>query len=161
MESNNGDFDQIIDRKNTGSMKWEIDAQFFETTTDLLPLWVADMDFRCPKPILDALHKRVEHGIFGYTNIHPGYYTAVLNWFARRYQWQIQKDWLVYTPGIVPAIKLMVQAFSAPKNISSSRILSTIPSLILSKKINVKFSIIPLFWTMANIIWISIISNGS
>jgi cystathionine beta-lyase len=82
--------------------------------TDSLPLWVADMDFACPQPVLDALHHRVEHGIFGYTDVKDDYYQAVAQWFSRRFGWQPQSQWLVKTPGVVFAIAIAVRALTEP-----------------------------------------------
>ena len=103
------DFDEMIDRRGSGSYKWDgRDRQ------DILPLWVADMDFRACGPILNALRKRVEHGIFGYTKVQDEYYQAIINWFGRRHGWKIEKDWIIYTSGVVPAISAIIKAFTCP-----------------------------------------------
>jgi len=111
-------FDQVADRKNSNSMKWAIAEKLLsadEAEAWLLPMWVADMDFRAPQPVIDALHDAVEHGIFGY----PGgatnsYVNAVVSWQARRFGWEVPKEWVVQTSGIITTLKTAVQAFSAP-----------------------------------------------
>ena len=82
-------FDEIVPRRRTNSYKWDTAQE-----ENVLPMWVADMDFRTAPPVVEALRKRVEHGIFGYTKVPSAYYEAVINWFARRHGWQIKKDWM-------------------------------------------------------------------
>jgi cystathionine beta-lyase len=101
-------FDNIIDRSKTHSFKWDLYEK------DTLPLWVADMDFRSPQPIIDAIIHRAKHGIFGYTYYPPSYYEALIKWFKRRYDWEIKEEWLVFTPGVISAVNLSIQAFSNP-----------------------------------------------
>ena len=114
-QEKNWNFDEVIIREDSKAIKWdqEFMKEYFKVG-DLLPLWVADMDFRAPKALLDALKKRVEHGIFGYT--HPGesYKKAVINWFQRKHNWTIDKDWLIYAPGVVPAIQFIIQTYTIP-----------------------------------------------
>ena len=108
-------FDQIIDRTNSTSAKW--DKRILEKgfgDPDLLPLWVADMDFKAPKPIIERLVKTAEYGIFGYSITPPSFYEAVLSWFKRRYGWEIDKKWLSQTPGVIPALDVAVNAFCNP-----------------------------------------------
>ncbi|NHJ39826.1 MAG: pyridoxal phosphate-dependent aminotransferase [Asgard group archaeon] len=116
MQKNNKyNFDEIIDRQETYSVKW--DSEFMEKhfgTGDLLPLWVADMDFKAPDVLLDAMKRRVEHGIFGYTLVKEPYYLSIINWFKRRHNWHIEKDWIKICPGVVPAINFIIQGFSKP-----------------------------------------------
>ncbi|WP_411503282.1 MalY/PatB family protein [Brevibacillus centrosporus] len=107
------DFDKVINRLNTASVKWdEVDRIFGDK--DLLPLWVADMDFQVPAPVTDALRARVEHGIFGYTERPESYYEAVIGWMERRHQWSVQKEWICHCPGVVPALSYLVQVFTQP-----------------------------------------------
>ncbi|QTL97418.1 putative C-S lyase [Iocasia frigidifontis] len=108
-------FDKVIDRKGTNSSKWEpaILKQMFNGE-DVLPFWVADMDFKVAPPIIDALKKRVEHGIYGYSTRPDSYYEAIINWTKRRFGWEIKKDWILYAPGIVPAINYLIQTFCVP-----------------------------------------------
>ena len=103
------DFDEPVSRRGTNSYKWDTVKD-----EDVLPMWVADMDFRTAPTIVGALQKRVEHGIFGYTKVPPAYYEAVVNWFRRRHAWLIEKEWIVYTTGVVPAISAIVKALTVP-----------------------------------------------
>ncbi len=106
------DFDQIIERKNTFSIKWDF-TEPFVGVKDVLPLWVADMDFISAKPIVDALVKRALHGVYGYSyHKIPQYLDSVINWMERRHQWTIKPEWILYSPGIVPAINLAIRTFS-------------------------------------------------
>jgi len=107
-------FDEVIERKNTCSEKWDGVSHLFQKP-DLLPLWVADMDFRSPQPIIDAIIHRAEHGIFGYSLVPPEYYEAMISWYQRRHDWTLDKKWFFYTPGVVPAINFSIQAFSKPR----------------------------------------------
>ncbi|AGB27579.1 bifunctional PLP-dependent enzyme with beta-cystathionase and maltose regulon repressor activities [Prevotella dentalis DSM 3688] len=99
-------FDQIINRRHTGSYKWD------SIPEDALPLWVADMDFQAAPPIRRALAERVAHGVFGYTQIDESYYEAIISWFHRRHQWDIRRDWILYTSGVVPAISCCIKALT-------------------------------------------------
>ena len=103
------DFDEMIDRRGSGSYKWDGTDR-----KDILPLWVADMDFRVAEPIMTALRKRLEHGIFGYTKVRDSYYEALSGWFARRHGWEIEKEQVIYTIGVVPAISAIIKAFTQP-----------------------------------------------
>ena len=102
-------FDEIIPRRGTNSYKWDSAGD-----ADVLPMWVADMDFRTAPPVVEALKKRVEHGIFGYVRVPDAYYAAVTNWFARRHDWQIEKEWIIYTTGVVPALSAVIKALTVP-----------------------------------------------
>lgn len=109
------DFDEVIDRSGTNSSKW--DAEVLETmfgVSDVLPFWVADMDFRTAKPIVDAVVKRAEHGIYGYSKRTDTYFDAIIGWTKRRFGWDIRKEWIEYTPGVVPAINYIIQALCTP-----------------------------------------------
>lgn len=101
-------FDKIVARRHTGSYKWD------SIPEDALPLWVADMDFEVAPPIKKALAERVEHGIFGYTQIDDAYYDAIISWFHRRHHWDIRRDWILYTTGVVPAISCSIKAMTLP-----------------------------------------------
>ncbi|QEE15601.1 MalY/PatB family protein [Promethearchaeum syntrophicum] len=108
-------FDELINRKCYGTIKWEPNfLKKWLKYEDLLPLWVADMDFRAPEPITKAMIDRVNHGIFGYTLPEEDYYEAVINWFERRHNWKIQREWFIYSPGTVSAICNLLLAFSKP-----------------------------------------------
>lgn len=99
-------FDEVIDRKGTNSIKWDcITCNIEGSDEDTLPLWIADMDFACAQPIIDALHKRVDRLIFGYSTFNSlEYYKAVTGWFDRRYKWKIKKEDIFFSPGVVPAL---------------------------------------------------------
>lgn len=101
-------FDQIIDRTNTYSFKWEK-----YKGRDILPMWVADTEFRCAQPILDALNAQAEHGLMGYHL--PAQYepanNAVVHWLKTRHNWHVEPDWIVWTPGVVPAFNMACKAF--------------------------------------------------
>jgi cysteine-S-conjugate beta-lyase len=107
------DFDNVVERRGMGSVKWDFAEKYF-TFKDILPMWVADMDFRSPQPVIDALLKKAEHGIFGYAGLPPSYCESIVAWMKRRHGWEIVDDWMVQTPGVVPAIHLAVTAFSDP-----------------------------------------------
>ncbi|SJM65817.1 MalY/PatB family protein [Psychrobacter piechaudii] len=98
-------FDEVIDRSNTGSIKWHY-------TDDTIPLWVADMDFKAAQPILDSLQRVVEHGILGYTKQTDGLYQAIINWHSSRYGLSLTAEQIVFSPGVVPSISLMLNLFT-------------------------------------------------
>ncbi len=100
------DFDTVYDRKDTDSLKW---GRYKER--DVIPMWVADMDFRSPEPILAALHKRVEHGIFGYASAPAELVQVVVERMRRMYGWEIEPSWIVWLPGVVPALNVVCQAY--------------------------------------------------
>lgn len=102
------DFDKTIDRRATNSYKWD------SAPEGVLPMWVADMDFRTAPAIIDALQKRVAHGIFGYTHVPDAYYDAVTSWFSRRHGWDIDREWIIYTSGVVPAVSAVIKALTVP-----------------------------------------------
>ncbi len=102
------DFDKIIDRRGTACIKY--DGRRRMGRDDLLPMWVADMDFELPSEITDVLHARVDHGIFGYTDPDDAYFETLDKWFRKRYKTPIKKEWLVITPGIVYAIGIAIRA---------------------------------------------------
>jgi cystathionine beta-lyase len=100
------DFDRVIDRRRTDSLKW---ARYGDR--DVIPMWVADMDFQAPRPILEALHGRVEHGVFGYA-VPPRELTkVVVAWMERMYAWKIEPAWIVWLPGLVPVLNLVCRAY--------------------------------------------------
>jgi len=107
------DFDERIDRKNTSCIKYDFAVQRGKPE-GILPLWVADMDFKAPQPVLDALKDRVEHGIFGYSEGKEEYFEAVQDWMNRRHGWAVERKWLVKTPGVVFALAMAVKAYTKP-----------------------------------------------
>lgn len=102
-------FDTLTQRRGTASYKWDSAPQ-----DDVLPMWVADMDFETAPVIVRALQKRVAHGIFGYTRVPDSYYEAVAGWFGRRHGWNIEKEWIIYTSGVVPALSAVIKALTVP-----------------------------------------------
>jgi cystathionine beta-lyase len=108
------DFDTIIPRRGTGAVKWDAHPHFDADTEDMIPLWVADMDFKAAPFIIDALRRRVEHGVFGYVTVPDSTGEAVVSWFSRKHGWSIEKDWIIYTTGVVPALSAAVKALSEP-----------------------------------------------
>ena len=102
-------FDELIPRRGTNSVKWDSAAD-----ADVLPLWVADMDFRTAPAITEALARRVEHGIFGYTRVPDAYYDAIAGWFSRRHGWAIDRRHVIYTIGVVPALSAIIRALAMP-----------------------------------------------
>ena len=103
------EFDQIIPRRHTNSYKWDS-----ASSDQVLPLWVADMDFRTAPAIISALERRVQHGIFGYVRVPKAYYDAIRGWFARRHDWSLEKEWILYTSGVVPAVSAVIKALTEP-----------------------------------------------
>lgn len=103
------DFDEIIPRRGTNSYKWDSDAG-----PEVLPMWVADMDFRTAPAVTEALTTRASQGIFGYTRVPDSYYTAVSDWFASRHGWTIDASSVIYTSGVVPAVSAIIKALTEP-----------------------------------------------
>ena len=108
------DFDVVIERKNTCSIKYDPVSR--GKPEDVLPMWVADMDFMAPPCVQEALNARIQHGIFGYSEPGASYWAAVQAWYKNRFGWNIEKDCLVITPGVVSALYLAVRAFTRPKD---------------------------------------------
>jgi len=100
-------FNEVIPRRNSNSYKWDSAEQ-----EDTLPMWVADMDFRTAQPVIDALNKRVQHGIFGYTKVPSAYFDSVTSWFSRRHDFNFRKEWLLFTTGVVPALSAVIKALT-------------------------------------------------
>lgn len=107
------DFDKVIDRKGSNSVKWDKLEEVYGKD-DILPMWVADMDFEVAPPIQEALKKRVDHGAFGYTYAGDEYYDSVIGWMKKRYNWDIDKEWISFTPGVVPALRYALEAYTKP-----------------------------------------------
>jgi len=107
------DFDKIIKRVGTNSIKWDW-AERRVGVPDVLPMWIADMDFKAPKPVIDALRQRIEHGVYGYTEKPDSYYEAVISWQKKRFGWDIRREWIVFTPGVVTALCMAIQAYTLP-----------------------------------------------
>ena len=103
------DFDQLIPRRGTNSVKWDE-----EPAADILPMWVADMDFRTAPCVVEALRRRVEHGVYGYATVPESYYGAVTSWFARRHGWAPGADWILPVTGVIPALSAILRALTRP-----------------------------------------------
>jgi len=102
-------FDEIVQRRGSNSYKWDTAKE-----EDVLPMWVADMDFHTAPAIIEALRQRVQHGIFGYTKVPHAYYDATISWFGRRHNFSIDKDWILFTSGVVPALSAIIKALTVP-----------------------------------------------
>ena len=111
MEERNLDFDTVVDRRNTYSLKYDF-AEERNKPKDVLPLWVADMDFLISSYIQDAIQKQTEHGIFGYSDVKEEYFEALKRWMKTHHNWDIEEEWLVKTPGVVYALAMAVKAFT-------------------------------------------------
>ncbi|WP_127495281.1 MalY/PatB family protein [Paenibacillus glycanilyticus] len=103
------DFDEVINRKNTNSFKWDS----AKDKKDIVPMWVADMDFKAADPILRALESKLQHGVFGYAHLPDAYYEAEINWWQKRHDFQIEKEWIAFSPGVIPALAAIIQAFTS------------------------------------------------
>ena len=118
-------FEREIPRQGTNSVKWEFEpggedeplvvpSTRFLGEDRALPMWVADMDFRCPEPVVEALTARAGHGIYGYSAPTSAFYESVAGWMARRHAWEISPEWICVTPGVVPALNILVRTFVSP-----------------------------------------------
>lgn len=103
------DFDTPVDRRGSSSYKWDSASQ-----QDVIPLWVADMDFPTAPVIIDALRRRVDHGVFGYVKVSDDYYDALISWNRHRHGWTINRDMVIYTSGVVPAVSAIIKALTRP-----------------------------------------------
>ncbi|MDZ7738343.1 MAG: PatB family C-S lyase [Bacteroidales bacterium] len=106
-------FDEPVARQGTNSVKYDSRKDIFGTE-DLIPMWVADMDFKCPPAIIEALKKRLDHEILGYTIRRDEYFTSLQDWLQKRYSWNVKKEWISFSPGIVPALNICVLAYTQP-----------------------------------------------
>jgi cystathionine beta-lyase len=107
------DFDRVVDRHGTSSVKWDYEQEY-TGTTGLLPLWVADMDFPAAPPILEAIRRRGDHGIFGYVREPESYFEAAKAWLERRHGWTVRREWMVPSPSVLSALSTAILAFTAP-----------------------------------------------
>jgi cystathionine beta-lyase len=106
-------FDEIIDRTQTDSVKWSVNEHLFGRK-DVLSMWVADMDFRAPEVVVQALVARAQHGIYGYAARPDSYYQAVIDWLEKRHAWKTERAWQITTPGVVPALSMAILAYTQP-----------------------------------------------
>jgi len=107
------DFDTVVSRENTSSVKYDLREKIFGKQ-DVIPMWVADMDFPTPPCIIDAIKSRLQHEILGYTLRPESFYESVTGWNMRRHNWPVMKEWISFSPGVVPALNLIVMAFTEP-----------------------------------------------
>jgi cystathionine beta-lyase len=107
------DFESTPDRRGTSSLKWDF-QQKFAGATGLLPLWVADMDFRAPPEIVEAMSRRVDHGVYGYTLEPESWFQAAAAWLHARHSWPVQRDWLLASPGVIPSLVATILALTDP-----------------------------------------------
>lgn len=110
------DFNIFVDRFGTNSIKWEfMEILDREADQETIPMWVADMDFPCAGPIIEALHRRVDRRIFGYsTHRTPEFFRAVCGWYQHRFNWYVNSEDIVYSPGVVPAIAYLIDILTEP-----------------------------------------------
>ncbi len=106
-------FDKIIERRGTDCIKWD-HADLFFGKNDLLPMWVADMDFESPPEVVEAIVTRAKHGIYGYTARSDSYYESIVSWLSRRHGWEVEKEWISHAPGVVPAVHIAIMALTHP-----------------------------------------------
>jgi len=107
------DFNEIIDRSKYHSVKWD-ELETIFGVKDVLPMWVADMELKSPKPVIEAIKNAAEHGVYGYTSRPDSYYQAIIDWIKKRHNWEVEKDWISYSPGVVPALSFIIKAFTQP-----------------------------------------------
>lgn len=107
------DFDRVVERRGSGCLKWDDTEKYFGHR-DVLPLWVADMDFPAPREVIEALRERVDHGIFGYEAACPGLYGAQVEWLKKRFGWEVQENWITLSPGVIPALTAIIRTFTHP-----------------------------------------------
>lgn len=105
----NYNFDEIVNRRGTNCVKWDV-----ENEDGIIPMWVADMDFPAAPAIRKAVEARAKHGVYGYTIVPDSYYRAITSWFKRRHGWTIDREWIIYTTGVIPAISAAIKALTMP-----------------------------------------------
>ncbi|WP_409290064.1 MalY/PatB family protein [Peribacillus sp. SCS-37] len=109
----NSTLDEVIQRTNTSCLKWDLAEERFGAR-ELLPMWVADMDFTSPQVVIDALEERVKHGIFGYTSPQASLYNAITGWMRKTHDWEIEKPWIQFSAGVVSALQIAIEAYTEP-----------------------------------------------
>ena len=109
-------FDQYLERRNTRCVKWDGCNEKFDVdpSVEMLPMWIADMDFRAPDEVVEALVQRAQTGAYGYITKPDSFFQAIVDWIRRRYHWTAEKEWIVFTPGIVPGFNIAYQSFTKP-----------------------------------------------
>jgi cystathionine beta-lyase len=107
------DFDEIVDRKNSFAAKYD-ELRLKYGKSDIIPMWVADVDFKAPQPVIDAMRERLEHGIFGYTSKPDSYYEAISQWLEKRHDWKVDPKHIIHSPMVVPSLRIIVREFTKP-----------------------------------------------
>ncbi|MDC3418295.1 MalY/PatB family protein [Aquibacillus salsiterrae] len=110
-----GSFKKEINRRGTNSVKWDLASSIYGSS-EVLPMWVADMDFETPFTVKEALTERAEHGIFGYTYTDTSVHSSIIDWITRRHRWEIKASWLVYSPGVIPTLHAAIEALTRPND---------------------------------------------
>ena len=103
-------FDEVVNRQGSNSVKWDNLMEVYGRD-DILPMWIADMDFKAPDEVLEALKVKLDHGVFGYNIKSDSLYNSIINWVKKRYNWDIKKEWISFTPGVVVALNIAVREF--------------------------------------------------
>lgn len=116
MNYTNEYFGNYLERRNTRSMKWDGCSEKFgvDPTVEMIPMWIADMDFRAPQEVIDTLVERAQSGAYGYTTKPDSFYESIIRWVERRYHWKVQKEWIIFTPGVIPGYTIVIQNFTKP-----------------------------------------------
>lgn len=116
MEYTDAYFDEPLERRNTWSKKWDGCAANFglESNAGIIPMWIADMDFRAPQEVVEVLRQRVECQAYGYSTEPDCFYQAIQDWVKRHYHWDVKKEWIVFTPGVIPGYNIVIQSFTQP-----------------------------------------------
>ncbi|MGN0294369.1 MAG: MalY/PatB family protein [Lachnospiraceae bacterium] len=109
-------FDEYQERRGSGSTKWDgCNAKFgIDSRQEMIPMWIADMDFRSPREVIDAIVERAGFGSYGYIQRDDSFYDAILSWVKRRYRWEISRDWIVFSPGVIPGFNIAIQSLTEP-----------------------------------------------
>ena len=116
MEYTNAYFDQYLERRGCGSTKWDGCNEKFGVapSEDILPMWIADMDFRSPREVIAAVEERAKSEAYGYAVKPDSFYESIINWVNRRYHWKIKKEWIIFTPGVIPGFHIAIQSLTKP-----------------------------------------------
>ena len=109
-------FDLVLQRRNTRSLKWDMMERIYniEDASDILPMWVADMDFKAPQKVLDAIQERIEQGVLGYSYVCEGCKQSIVSWFETRHKWRIDSSTILFHHGVIPIIATVIETFTKP-----------------------------------------------
>ena len=109
-------FDEYLERRGSGSIKWDGCNEKFgvDASEEMIPMWIADMDFRSPKEVIEAVVDKAKSGAYGYAIKPDSFYDAVMRWVERRYHWKVEKEWIIFTPGVIPGFHIAIQNFTKP-----------------------------------------------